>query len=550
MSKDEIDPNLDASDEALKREAELVFRRTAIDRITSTLTEYSIASTYHLDDDPSLHEIPDHFYDRLLVPNPPPLKMVARLDPVTHEFVRYEEVLRDEDEMGGATTSMSLNREPAKDATGIKGSSSNIPFMPGGFNETLDNVIRFTAEGKNEVDEEDSKYLNYEVLLTDVPGLVNNPVLKDKKEAAKADAAAPPAKEPLLDLESADIFDLMDFVASGERPAFLTQPETRDDVTPGDKKKEKSSEEEEVTPEVEEILSLPALPERDDKKTSVLAKRASRGEFLYAYEIPTTVNLPEYAKIEERMAKKYPFPLDPFQQAAVVCMERGESVFVAAHTSAGKTVVAEYAIALCQQHKTRAIYTSPIKALSNQKYRDFKMIFDEVGLVTGDIQIAPESFCLIMTTEILRSMLYNGSEVIRELEWVVFDEVHYINDADRGHVWEEVLIMLPAHVGIIMLSATVPNCTEFADWVGRIKNRRLAVVSTPRRPVPLEHHLYTGQDGKTKKDLFCLVKGDEEFNYLNYKKAANAKAGIPPPGSAPPQGHQGGGRGGRGGGGG
>ncbi|KJH50029.1 hypothetical protein DICVIV_03830 [Dictyocaulus viviparus] len=101
---------------------------------------------------------------------------------------------------------------------------------------------------------------------------------------------------------------------------------------------------------------------------------------------------------------QYPFELDLFQQTAIVYMEKGESVFVAAHTSAGKTVVAEYAVALCEKHKTRAIYTSPIKALSNQKFRDFKIIFTDVGLVTGDIQLFPEAFCLIMTTEILREV--------------------------------------------------------------------------------------------------------------------------------------------------
>ncbi|ETN69905.1 DEAD/DEAH box helicase, partial [Necator americanus] len=207
-------------------------------------------------------------------------------------------------------------------------------------------------------------------------------------------------------------------------------------------------------------------------------------------------------------------------------MEKGESVFVAAHTSAGKTVVAEYAVALCEQHRTRAIYTSPIKALSNQKFRDFKMMFTDVGLVTGDIQLSPEAFCLIMTTEILRSMLYNGSEVIRDLEWVVFDEVHYINNAERGHVWEEVLIMLPSHVKIVMLSATVPNCIEFADWVGRIKNRKINVVSTVKRPVPLEHYLYTGQDGKTKKDLFKIVDMNGSWLDVGYKKALEAKNAL------------------------
>ena len=139
------------------------------------------------------------------------------------------------------------------------------------------------------------------------------------------------------------------------------------------------------------------------------------------------------------MAFQWPFELDTFQKQAVLKLEQAESVFVAAHTSAGKTVVAEYAIALSQKHMTRTIYTSPIKALSNQKFRDFKDTFNDVGLVTGDIQINPAATCLIMTTEILRSMLYNGSDIIRDLEWVVFDEVHYINDPERGVVWEEVL---------------------------------------------------------------------------------------------------------------
>ncbi len=139
-------------------------------------------------------------------------------------------------------------------------------------------------------------------------------------------------------------------------------------------------------------------------------------------------------------------------------LESNDSVFVSAHTSAGKTVVAEYAIALSQKHLTRTIYTSPIKALSNQKFREFKEVsnkhvktfdvvfhhgasqtFSDVGLVTGDIQINPTATCLIMTTEILRSMLYNGSDIIRDLEYVIFDEVHYINDAERGVVWEEVV---------------------------------------------------------------------------------------------------------------
>jgi len=163
-------------------------------------------------------------------------------------------------------------------------------------------------------------------------------------------------------------------------------------------------------------------------------------------------------------AKSYSFQLDAFQQEAVNCLERRESVMVAAHTSAGKTVVAEYAIAMALRDKQRIIYTSPIKALSNQKYRDLQDEFNDVGLMTGDVTINPHASCMIMTTEILRSMLYRGSDVSREMAWVVFDEVHYMRDRDRGVVWEEVMILLPDSVRLVFLSATIPNAREFAEW--------------------------------------------------------------------------------------
>ncbi|GCB72592.1 hypothetical protein scyTo_0002073 [Scyliorhinus torazame] len=221
--------------------------------------------------------------------------------------------------------------------------------------------------------------------------------------------------------------------------------------------------------------------------------------------------LPRTNSLED-LVLQWPFEPDVFQKQAILRLETHDSVFVAAHTSAGKTVVAEYAIALSQKHMTRTIYTSPIKALSNQKFRDFKNTFKDVGLLTGDVQLHPEASCLIMTTEILRSMLYNGSDAIRDLEWVIFDEVHYVNDAERGVVWEEVLIMLPDHVNLILLSATVPNTLEFADWIGRIKQKKIYVISTMKRPVPLEHHLYTGNSQKTQSELFLLV--DAQGNFL------------------------------------
>ncbi|ETV69679.1 hypothetical protein H257_14698 [Aphanomyces astaci] len=194
------------------------------------------------------------------------------------------------------------------------------------------------------------------------------------------------------------------------------------------------------------------------------------------------------------LAMKFPFELDSFQKQAVVHLENHDCVFIAAHTSAGKTVVAEYAIAMSQKHMTRTIYTSPIKALSNQKYRDFRTKFgvDNVGLITGDVSINPEASCLVMTTEILRSMLYRGADVIRDIEWVIFDEIHYLNDSERGVVWEEVIIMLPEHVSMVFLSATTPNTFEFSDWIGRTKQKKIHVISTYKRPVPLGHHLYAG----------------------------------------------------------
>ncbi|KAJ3001376.1 ATP-dependent RNA helicase mtr4, partial [Thoreauomyces humboldtii] len=161
----------------------------------------------------------------------------------------------------------------------------------------------------------------------------------------------------------------------------------------------------------------------------------------------------------EEPARTYPFTLDPFQQTAIYSIQREESVLVAAHTSAGKTVVAEYAIAHSLKRKQRVIYTSPIKALSNQKYRELLQEFGDVGLMTGDVTINPSAGCLVMTTEILRSMLYRGSEIVREIAWIVFDEVHYMRDPVRGVVWEETMILVPHTVHFVFLSATIPNAT-------------------------------------------------------------------------------------------
>ena len=207
------------------------------------------------------------------------------------------------------------------------------------------------------------------------------------------------------------------------------------------------------------------------------------------YGIKDTSDMSNFHKMVPHPAQIYPFELDDFQKRSIVHLERGESVFVCAHTSAGKTVVAEYAISLCLSHMTKCIYTSPIKALSNQKYHDFKTKYEDVGIITGDVSLNPSASILIMTTEILREMLYNGSDIIRDVEWVVFDEAHYINDMDRGVVWEESIILLPDYIGMIFLSATTPNVVDIADWIGRSKRKRVYIIETYYRPVPLEYNL-------------------------------------------------------------
>eukprot|EP01063_Lacrimia_lanifica_P023042 TRINITY_DN3054_c0_g1_i1.p1 TRINITY_DN3054_c0_g1~~TRINITY_DN3054_c0_g1_i1.p1 ORF type:complete len:1287 (+),score=519.06 TRINITY_DN3054_c0_g1_i1:82-3942(+) len=221
----------------------------------------------------------------------------------------------------------------------------------------------------------------------------------------------------------------------------------------------------------------------------------------------------------------YPFELDVFQKQAVARIERGENVFVAAHTSAGKTVCAEYAIALCQQRGTRVIYTSPIKTLSNQKFRDFKDKFDDVGIITGDVQINGAASCLIMTTEILRSILYTDPDLMSDVECVIFDEVHYVNDSDRGYVWEEVIILLPKRVRLVMLSATVPNTEAFADWVGRVRGAKVNVISTQKRPVPLRHALFFGDKEYAVIDNSI---GQAAFSAAKYKEAEAAAAAKKP----------------------
>ncbi|KAF6775198.1 hypothetical protein AHF37_05119 [Paragonimus kellicotti] len=255
----------------------------------------------------------------------------------------------------------------------------------------------------------------------------------------------------------------------------------------------------------------------------LLMKRMRQAEPVKRYAVleDTSQQLPKFSVLIKDPAYTWPFELDTFQKQAILCLERNQSVFVAAHTSAGKTVVAEYASAMCRRRGSRVIYTSPIKALSNQKFHDFRQTFGEdVGLLTGDIKVATDSSLLVMTTEILYNMLCSAADAIRDLEIVIMDEVHYLNDAERGHVWEQIMIMLPKHVMLVMLSATVPNTVEFADWLGRIRDSEIHVVATDRRPVPLEHYLFTGLDGQaTDQHLHLLVDQNGNFRSSGYNQA-------------------------------
>ncbi|KAF3324786.1 superkiller viralicidic activity 2-like 2 [Carex littledalei] len=226
----------------------------------------------------------------------------------------------------------------------------------------------------------------------------------------------------------------------------------------------------------------------------------------------------EKGKEKEKPAKEFPFQLDPFQAEAIGCLEIGESVMVSAHTSAGKTAVALYAIAMCLRDGQRVIYTSPIKALSNQKYREFKEEFGDVGLMTGDVTIEPNASCLVMTTEIWRSMQYRGSEIMREVAWIIFDEVHYMRDRERGVVWEESIVMAPKSSRFVFLSATVPNAKEFADWVAKVHQQPCHIVYTDYRPTPLQHYLFpSGGDG-----LYLVVDEKGKFREDSFQKALNA----------------------------
>ena len=219
----------------------------------------------------------------------------------------------------------------------------------------------------------------------------------------------------------------------------------------------------------------------------------------------------------EEPAMDFKFPLDLFQNEACFRISKDENVFVTAHTGCGKTVVALYGIAHTLKKGKRVIYTSPTKSLSNQKYEEFAKIFPNVGILTGDIKMNADADCVIMTTEILLNILYKGntgsqSITVNSIGAVIFDEVHYINDPDRGKVWEETLVLLPREVNLILLSATIDKADQMADWLGNIKQKNIHLISTKNRVVPLRHYFWDDN----YEEMVEII--DDKGNFYNYNE--------------------------------
>jgi ATP-dependent RNA helicase HelY len=216
-----------------------------------------------------------------------------------------------------------------------------------------------------------------------------------------------------------------------------------------------------------------------------------------------------YARFRQRQstpllaafADRYPFAFDDYQREACAYVEAGSGVLVAAPTGAGKTIVGEFAVFLALSNGRKCFYTTPIKALSNQKYADLvrRHGAGNVGLLTGDTSVNSEAPIVVMTTEVLRNMIYARSSTLADLGYVVLDEVHYLADRFRGAVWEEVIIGLADSIQLVALSATVSNAEEFGEWLSEVRGQ-MAVVVSERRPVPLYQHVLVGPN---LHDLFA-----------------------------------------------
>ncbi len=244
----------------------------------------------------------------------------------------------------------------------------------------------------------------------------------------------------------------------------------------------------------------------------------------------------------------YEFKLDDFQKHAIECINKQESVLVTSSTGSGKSLIGEEAIRLSYERGKKVIYTSPIKTLSNQKFFEYSKKFDNVGILTGDIKFNPDGQLIIMTTEILRNLLYKKNtenekiektliidiDIENDVDFVIFDEIHYIADKDRGKVWEESIILLPKNVKLVMLSATIHKAENFASWIQTIREQRVNLIPKKERPIPLTHYLFCHtNENKVNVDeekfaeygnkLIEVVNSKNEFNGNNYNNCIALK---------------------------
>ena len=379
---------------------------------------------------PTFLYLPERLYSRveLLPPNP------IEDDEDTSRY-EYKEVFFEQEEVAG-----DIDVPDPSSRTFIRGSVNSMPFLPGGEKwevEVPEQRKQFLHEAKSFVWMREIESGNLPNI--DIPGF------KEFLNSQTADGAT----GSMEDEEQVGEIQMPD-----EAPQSITAENIFDGVLPMD------SDDDDIVPEVpvgdetpvqngtqhdtigteaDLVMTDNAMqPDDHDERIDILdlvlkgelsveeaLGKPQKGQQVWATRQPVENLEEKWKELKPNLAMSYPFELDTFQKEAIVHMEEDHSVFVAAHTSAGKTVAAEYAFALAEKHCSRAVYTSPIKTISNQKFRDFSGHFD-VGLITGDVSIRPESNCLIMTTEILRSMLYKGADIIRDIEWVIFDEVRWI----------------------------------------------------------------------------------------------------------------------------
>ncbi|MBI2146374.1 DEAD/DEAH box helicase [Candidatus Woesearchaeota archaeon] len=210
------------------------------------------------------------------------------------------------------------------------------------------------------------------------------------------------------------------------------------------------------------------------------------------------------------------FTLDAFQEEAIHAIEQNNSVVVSAPTGSGKTLIADYIVDKYKDQAARIIYTAPIKALSNQKYKDFSKEYgpESIGLMTGDVVINPHAKVLIMTTEIYRNMVVSNDEEVKDIVYVIFDEIHYINDIERGYVWEESIIYSSPSVRFLCLSATIPNADEFSRWIHAIKAHPVRTIVSSYRNVHLKHLFYDYELGITTAEKIREVASSSSYRQL------------------------------------